>query len=96
MNIITVLLEAEKALLHMCENTVATEFYDAVVVDRALRSIREKIKQLDSVDPVGYMYPDDYERMTSTETFCTVYSVPVGSPDKGQSSVVLYSSEDIF
>ena len=47
----------------------------------------ERLTKVD-VEPVAYMYPDDYERMTTTETFCTVYSVPCGSPT-GKTTVEL-------
>jgi hypothetical protein len=40
--------------------------------------------------PVAWMYPDDYERMVSGETFCTVFSVKVGSPTQGTTTVQLY------
>lgn len=43
-------------------------------------------------EPVAWMYPDDYERMTTSETFCTVYSVEVGSATRGESTVALYTS----
>lgn len=43
-------------------------------------------------EPVAWMYPDEYERMTTSETFCTVYSVKVGSATRGESTVALYTS----
>jgi len=43
-------------------------------------------------EPVGWMYPDDYERMLTSETFCTVYSVEVGSATRGESTVALYTT----
>jgi len=43
-------------------------------------------------EPVAWMYPDDYERMTNSETFCTVYSVEVGSATRGESTVALYTT----
>ena len=43
-------------------------------------------------EPVAWMYPDDYERMSTSETFCTVYSVAVGSATRGESTVALYTS----
>ena len=43
-------------------------------------------------EPVAYMYPDDLERMQTSESFCTVFSVKVGSPDKGLSTVELYTT----
>ena len=43
-------------------------------------------------EPVAWMYSDDHERMLETETFCTVYSVKIGSPDKGVTDVRLYTA----
>jgi hypothetical protein len=43
-------------------------------------------------EPVAWMYPDDHERMLTSETFCTVYSVEVGSPTRGESTVALYTT----
>jgi hypothetical protein len=43
-------------------------------------------------EPVAWMYPDDYERMLTSETFCTVYSVEVVSPTRGESTVALYTT----
>jgi hypothetical protein len=43
-------------------------------------------------EPVAWMYPDDYERMLTSETFCTVYSVEVGSATRGESTVALYTT----
>jgi len=43
-------------------------------------------------EPVAYMYPDDLERMQTSDSFCTVFSVKVGSPDKGLSTVELYTT----
>jgi hypothetical protein len=43
-------------------------------------------------EPVAWMYPDDHERMLTNETFCTVYSVEVGSATRGESTVPLYTS----
>jgi hypothetical protein len=43
-------------------------------------------------EPVAWMYPDDYERMLDNETFCTVYSVEVGSPTRGETTVALYTA----
>lgn len=41
-------------------------------------------------EPVAWMYPDDYERMKTSETYCTVFSVEVGSPTQGTTTVPLY------
>jgi hypothetical protein len=43
-------------------------------------------------EPVAWMYPDDYKRMLTSETFCTVYSVEVGSATRGESTVALYTT----
>jgi len=43
-------------------------------------------------EPVAWMYPDDCERMQTSETFCTVFSVPVGHPTQGKSTVALYTA----
>jgi hypothetical protein len=47
---------------------------------------------LPAQEPVAWMYPDDYERMLDNETFCTVYSVEVGSPTRGETTVALYTT----
>lgn len=51
---------------------------------------RETLAQ--TQEPVAWMYSDDHERMLKTEAFCTVYSVKVGSPDKGVTDVPLYTT----
>jgi hypothetical protein len=43
-------------------------------------------------EPVAWMYPDDHKRMLTSETFCTVYSVEVGSATRGKSTVPLYTT----
>ena len=43
-------------------------------------------------EPVAHMYADDYERMLNSETFCTVYSVAVGSPTRGETTIELYTT----
>lgn len=57
----------------------------------ALAALQAKLDAMTKADvePCAYMYPDDYERMTTTETFCTVYSVPCGSPTQGKTTVEL-------
>ena len=55
-------------------------------------SLNQAIKELESQEPVAWMYEDDYQRMLNSETFCTVYSVKVGSPDKGVTDVPLYTT----
>ena len=56
----------------------------------AIRALEEALAE--QQEPVAWMYPDDYDRMMTTETFCTVYSVKVGSAIKGESTVALYTS----
>ena len=58
----------------------------------AITSLRQAIAELESQEPVAWMYEDDYQRMLTSETFCTVYSVKVGSPDKGVTDVPLYTT----
>ena len=57
--------------------------------DEAITALRAKLEQPEQ-EPVGWMYSEDYERMLDTETFCTVFSVKVGSHDKGDTDVPLY------
>ena len=45
-----------------------------------------------SQEPVAHMYADDYERMLNSETFCTVYSVAVGSPTRGETTIELFTT----
>ena len=56
----------------------------------AITAIKEALAQ--QQEPVAWMYPDDYEHMTTSETFCTVYSVEVGRATRGESIVALYTS----
>ena len=60
---------------------------DRAIIDRALQALAQPEQE-----PVAWMYPDDYERMTTSETFCTVYSVEVGSATRGESTVALYTA----
>ena len=57
----------------------------------AIAALKERLAQPEQ-EPVAWMYPDDYERMTTSETFCTVYSVEVGSATRGESTVALYTA----
>ena len=54
--------------------------------------IRDKMLAEPVQEPVAWMYSDDHKRMLKTETFCTVYSVKVGSPDKGVTDVPLFTA----
>ena len=58
--------------------------------------LAEELKALDAAqpeqEPVAWMYADDYERMLNSETFCTVYSVAVGSPTRGETTVELFTT----
>lgn len=58
----------------------------------AIQAAREHLRKPAQQEPVAWMYPDDYERMSTSETFCTVYSVEVGSATGGESTVALYTS----
>lgn len=57
----------------------------------AIVACRAALAQKDEQEPVAYMYPDDFKRMCTEETSCTVFSIPVGSPEQGLSTVKLYS-----
>jgi hypothetical protein len=50
-------------------------------------AIQDYIKRIG--EPVAYMYPDDLERMKTSETFATVFSVKCGSPTQGTTDVSL-------
>jgi hypothetical protein len=43
-------------------------------------------------EPAAWMFEDDYERMKKSETFCEVYSVKVGSPERGETEIELYTA----
>jgi hypothetical protein len=63
------------------------------ILSDALAESRREVAALKAVqEPVAWMYPDDYERMLNSETFCTVYSVEVGSATRGESTVALYTT----
>jgi hypothetical protein len=68
-----------------------TEPHAPAVCDQLEVILRQAIAELESQDIVAWMYEDDYQRMLTSETFCTVYSVKVGSPDKGVTDVPLYT-----
>ena len=68
---------------------VLIERTDYEAIDRAAAYLRACADALDA-EPVAWMYPDDYERMKTSETFCTVFSVKVVSPDRGSTTVQLY------
>jgi hypothetical protein len=61
----------------------AIEMIDAILKEHPAAPVQE---------PVAWMYPDDYERMLTSETFCTVYSVEVESATRGKSSVAIYTT----
>lgn len=44
------------------------------------------------LEPIAFMYRDDFERCKNSETVATVYSVKVGSPDRGTSDVELFAA----
>jgi hypothetical protein len=60
---------------------------------RAAITLRARLAEPEKEqEPVAWMYPDDCERMQTSETFCTVFSVPVGHPTQGKSTVALYTA----
>lgn len=42
-------------------------------------------------EPIGFMFPDDFERLSSTECCTDIYSVEAGHPEKGGTSVKFYA-----
>jgi hypothetical protein len=68
---------------------------DGIPVSEAMSQIIALVDPLPAPvqEPVAWMYPDDYERMLTSETFCTVYSVEVGSATRGKSTVPLYTTQ---
>lgn len=42
-------------------------------------------------EPAGFMFEDDFERLSTTECCVDIYSVEAGHPDKGQTTVKLYA-----
>jgi hypothetical protein len=71
-----------------CRDAI-TAIKQALALDKKAENAREL--GLD-YEPVAWMYPDDYKRMLTSETFCTVYSVEVGSATRGESTVALYTT----
>jgi PIN domain nuclease of toxin-antitoxin system len=69
-----------------------TKLYTRPQPKQEQRSVRAIADSEQLGEPVAYMYPDDLERMQTSESFCTVFSVKVGSPDKGLSTVELYTT----
>jgi hypothetical protein len=63
-----------------------------VKIKPAIAALNAAIAEAEKQEPVAWMYPDDYERMLTSETFCTVYSVEVGSATRGESTVALYTT----
>jgi len=57
----------------------------------AITSLRQVITELESKEPVAWMYDDDYQRMLTSETFCKVWSLEVGSAERGVTTVPLYT-----
>ena len=98
MKLVLEALEAAYArIVTKCEQNLVT--FNGVDVDtltlsqEAITALREALaEQTAQQEPVAWMYPDDYERMSTSETFCTVYSVEVGSATRGESTVALYTS----
>jgi len=41
-------------------------------------------------EPIGFMFPDDFERLSNTECCTEIYSVEAVHPEKGETTVKLY------
>jgi len=52
---------------------------------------RQAIAEAEKQEPVAWMYDDDYQRMLTSETFCKVWSLEVGSAERGVTTVPLYT-----
>ena len=57
---------------------------------RVLAALRAALAEPQD-EPVAWMYPDDYERMVSSEAWAEVFSVQVSSPTQGKTTVPLYT-----
>jgi len=64
---------------------------DREVKEHAIETLRARLAEKEQ-EPVAWMYQDDYEQMQTSETYCTVFSVPVGHPTQGKSTVALYTA----
>ena len=58
---------------------------------KPLQALRARLAQPEQ-EPVAWMYPDDADKMRSSETFCTVFSVQVGNASRGVLDVPLYTA----
>lgn len=83
--------EVLKQALEALEASIAITMPKIALRNKAILALQEALAQPQQ-EPVAWMYPDDYKRMQTSETFCTVYSVEVGSPTRGESTVALYTS----
>jgi hypothetical protein len=88
----TIDMARESGLLTHIPFRSDTEVSVALKAFEALVRADERARAAPVQEPVAWMYPDDYERMTNSETFCTVYSVEVGSATRGESTVALYTT----
>ena len=87
----TVALQAAREALKAMPTHLACDCYQGQVC-HVCDPITPPAQPAPVQEPVAWMYPDDYERMLTSETFCTVYSVEVGSATRGESSVALYTT----
>ena len=78
--------------LEALEELQPDDAYPYSLQSKAITAIKQALAAPTVQEPVAWMYPDDYERMTNSETFCTVYSVEVGSATRGESTVALYTT----
>ena len=70
--------DCEEHTMRMCEIAWANGAYKAIA-------------ELESQEPVAWMYEDDYQRMLTSETFCKVWSLEVGSAERGVTTIPLYT-----
>ena len=75
-------IEAMKLALEYLEES--HNYLGSLNHSKPIAALRTAIAEAEKTEPIAWMYPDDYERMLTSETFCTVYSVECGSPTQGR------------
>jgi len=86
---IEVLKQMVKALEFFKELSLSIK--EIEIAEEAIQAGKQAIAELESQEPVAWMYEDDYQRMLTSETFCKVWSVEVGSLTRGETTVPLYT-----
>jgi len=91
-------LECANSLNRDYENEIAA-FKERLAQEKALQTLHNENERLGlyrdayaEQEPVAWMYDDDYQRMLTSETFCKVWSLEVGSAKRGVTTVPLYTT----